>query len=168
VTVISSSLTRFHKQLVPVIWLVVLAIVIGGAIASGETAAIATTCVAAIVMSAIGLMLMKRLVWDMADEVEDHGDYLLVRKGDEEERIALASIMKVTETKLVNPPRVTLRLVNCGRFGTDIVFTPAMTFRLNPLAKHPVVSDLNARADLARARRVASSTGGAALTDLLQ
>jgi len=154
VTVISSSLTRVHKQLVPVIWLVVLALVLSGAIASREAAAIVTTVGCAGVMSAIGFVLMKKLVWDMADEVEDHGDYLVVRKGDEEERIALTNIRKVRETKLVNPPRVTLSLVSPGRFGTDIVFTPAMKFRLNPLAKHPLVNDLNARADLARARRL--------------
>jgi len=154
VTVISSSLTRLHKQLVPVIWLVVLAMVLSGAVASGGAVAIVTTVVGAILMSAIGFVLMKKLVWDMADEVEDHGDYLVVRKGDEEERIALTNIVKVHETKLVNPPRITLSLGSPGRFGTDIVFTPAMKFRLNPLAKHPVVDDLNARADLARARRV--------------
>lgn len=104
-------------------------------------------------MAIFGFFLMKKLVWDLADEVYDGGDFLLIRKGSEEERVELSNIMNVSASMLVNPPRVTLRLVTPGIFGQEIAFSPATGFRLNPFAKDPMVEDLIVRVDQARRAR---------------
>lgn len=153
-TVISSSLTRFHKRIFPAIWLAIFAMVMGSSIASGKPSAIAAAGVCLAVMGVLTVVLMKKLVWDLADEVQDHGESLLVRKDGAEERIPLANIMAASATTMVNPPRITLRLVDPSRFGREIVFAPVMRFSFNPFATHPVAEDLTSRADLARARRV--------------
>ncbi len=56
-----------------------------------------------ILMMVFGYLLMKHLVFDM-------GDALIVRVGSEQERIALAEIINVSYSPLINPPRVTLTL----------------------------------------------------------
>ena len=88
--VISSALTTFHKRVVPVLWAGVFAVILATSIASREPAAIVMAGVGLVVMGGLALVLLKRLVWDLADEVQDHGDYLVVRRGDEEEQVPLA------------------------------------------------------------------------------
>jgi hypothetical protein len=150
---ISASLA-FYKWIFPPIWLGALAFftveeVRRGAVAEGRWMALAILCF----MATFGLLLMKKLVWDLADEVEDYGDSLLVRKGGEEERIPLSNIMNVSAALYMNPPRITLRLVRPGRFGDEISFCPQTPFSFNPFAKHRVADDLMLRVDRARRGR---------------
>ncbi len=152
--VISSALTTFHKRVVPVLWAGVLAVLLATSIASREPAAIVMAGVGLAVIGGLALVILKRLVWDLADEVQDYGDYLVVRRGDEEERIPLANIVKVDGTRFVNPPRVTLCVAPATRFGEEIAFMPVMKFKFNPVAKDAIVTELSGRVDLARARRV--------------
>src|SRR6185436_11382696 len=98
-----------------------------------------------VVMSGIGLFVMRKLVWDLADEVFDGGDALLVRNRGEEELIPLANIMNVSVSTYINPPRIALRLVTPGKFGSEIAFSPVTGFRLNPFARNPVAEDLIVR-----------------------
>jgi len=58
--------------------------------------------------------------------------------------------MNVSSTTLVNPPRVTLRLIAAGKFGKEIVFSPIRPFTLNPFARNPVVDGLIERVYRAR------------------
>jgi len=51
---------------------------------------------------------------------------------------------------MVNPPRITLRLVRPGRFGREITFTPVKPFTMNPFTRNPVADDLIERVDKAR------------------
>ena len=103
-----------------------------------------------IVTAVIGFFLMKKLIWSLVDEVHDGGDYRLVRKGGDEERVPLSNIMNVNASTNMNPPRVTLRLVKPGRFGSEVSFVLPRRFSFNPFAKHPVVEDLIVRVDKAR------------------
>jgi hypothetical protein len=91
---------------------------------------------------------MKKLVFDLADEVLDDGDSLVVRFGSEQERIPLSQIMNVSYSYMSNPARVTLTLRTPGRFGKEITFSPPQRFV--PFAKSPIVSDLIERIDAAR------------------
>ena len=101
-------------------------------------------------MVVFGYFLMKNMVWDLMDEVHDGGDFLLVRKGSDEERVPLANIMNIDAWINMNPPRVTLRLVKPGRFGSEVTFSPPWRFSFNPFAKHPLVEDLILRVDKAK------------------
>jgi hypothetical protein len=99
-------------------------------------------------MAIFGYFVMKKLVFDLADEVFDDGDSLVVRFGSEEERIPLSQIINISYSYMSNPSRVTLTLRTPGRFGKEVTFSPPQEFL--PFAKSPIVADLIARTDVAR------------------
>jgi hypothetical protein len=103
-------------------------------------------------MGVFGFFLFRRLVWDLADEVLDAGDHLLVKRRGTEERISIANIMNVSVSSYVNPIRVSLRLVKPGKLGPVIAFTPQAPFTLNPFAKNRVAEDLIVRVHRERTR----------------
>jgi hypothetical protein len=136
---ISSGMTVFNKKVFPAIWFGFLAFFMLFAIPAGATEENPTFLFVPIGMAVFGFFLMKKLVWDLVDEVHDHGEYLLVKNRGESERIPLTNVMNVSSTSFSNPPRVTLRLVKQGRFGNEIAFQPA-GFSLNPFAKNPIAA----------------------------
>ena len=98
--------------------------------------------------------LLRALVFDLADEVLDAGDALIVRKAGEEARIPLADIVNVDSSTLVNPPRITLTLRTPCRFGRKIVFSPPPNRRLlAPFAPNPTAEELIDRVDRTRTAR---------------
>lgn len=147
---ISSGATVFNKKVFPVFWFGFLAFFLAmasqGAIPAGRWEFV----VMPLAMGAFVFVVMKKMVWDLADEVHDGGSYLLIRKGSEEERVALSNIMNVSASLHSKPQRVTLRLVQPGKFGAEIAFSPKMKFSFNPFAKNPIVEDLIVRVDRAR------------------
>ncbi len=102
------------------------------------------------VMAVFGFFVMKMLVWDLVDAVFDYGDYLLVKNRGTEDRVMLSNIMNVSSSTLMNPPRITLKLVRPSKFGPEIAFSPTMKFTLNPFAKNAIAEDLIDRAYRAR------------------
>lgn len=104
-------------------------------------------------MAVFGFFLMKKLVWDLVDEVYDCGDALLVKNRDEETLVPLSNIMNVSASVLQNPPRITLRLIKPGAFGNEIAFAPIIGFRINPFAKNRVAEDLIVRVHNAKGGR---------------
>jgi hypothetical protein len=151
---ISSNSTGFYKRVFPAMWFGFIAVFVGVALLSGaarETngAFLLGPCL----MAVFGYFIMKRFIWDLMDEVYDCGDYLLVRNRGMEENVALSNIMNVSMSIGANPPRLELRLVKPGRFGTEIVFSPTRPFSFNPFARNPVAEDLMVRVDRARSKR---------------
>jgi hypothetical protein len=105
-----------------------------------------------VVVGVIIYVVLRRLVFDLADEVVDEGDALRVRFGAEEERIPLAEIINVSYAGITNPPRVTLTLRTAGRFGREVTFSPQQSF-LSPLLRpNPLINELIERVDAARRR----------------
>lgn len=105
-------------------------------------------------MAVLFHFLLRALVFDLADEVVDTGDALIVRKAGEEARIALADIVNVDSTTLVNPPRITLTLRTPCRFGRKVAFLPPPHRRLwAPFAPNPIAEELVERVDHARLAR---------------
>lgn len=148
---ISSGVTLFHKKVFPLVWFgfllffMVMAIR-DGAIQKGQWMFVAMP----MFMCVLGFLIMKKIIWDLVDEVHDAGDYLLIRKGDEEEFVPLKNIMNVSASIHMNPPRVTLRLVEPGKFGPEVTFTPVRKTFFIPFGKNPIVEDLIVRVDKAR------------------
>ena len=151
---ISSQWTFFFKRIFPAAWFGFLAVFVVIVTTTGAAARDVTMLVIPVAMAAIGFVVMKSVIWRLADEVYDQGDFLLVRKGPDEERIALSNVMNVSSSLSTNPPRVTLRFAKPGRFGEKIAFMPVIGLRLNPFARIPIVDDLIVRADRARSRRM--------------
>lgn len=141
-----SGSTVFHKKVFPLLWFGVLAFAFVAGLQKGRPELLAMP----VLMAIIGFVVMKKFVWDLVDEVYDGGDYLLVRKASEEERVPLNNIMNVNASINANPPRVTLRLVKPGKFGSEVTFTPRTKMSFLPFRKNPIVEDLIVRVDRAR------------------
>lgn len=154
-TKISSKSTFFHKRAFPVLWFGGIGLFVTIALLGWAFDKDPMFLLPPAVMAVFGFFLMKQLVWDLADEVFDGGDYLLVRNRGVEERIPLSNIMNVSASTMVNPARITLRLAERGRFGNEVAFSPARAMTFNPFAKSAVAEDLIVRVDRARTERVA-------------
>jgi hypothetical protein len=150
---ISSGTTRFYKWILPVFWFGFLALFVTVPFREAPAELPLFFLVVPCLMAAFGFYFMKNLIWNLLDEVQDGGDYLLVRKGSDEERIPLSNVMNVNASTYLNPPRITLRLVKPGRFGGEISFLPVTGLRINRFARNPVAEDLMVRAYQARTLR---------------
>src|SRR5258707_15613271 len=107
---ISSRATFYYKRIFPIIWFGLLALfVVGGLIYASETDQYQSSffLVIPIVMAIVGFFIMKFLIFDLVDEVLDDGDALIIRNGNEAERVPFSEIMNVGYSTMVNPPRVT-------------------------------------------------------------
>src|SRR5580704_8068732 len=123
---ISAAKTVFYKRVFPVIFIGMIALCAGLVIATTRRGS--ALPLPALIVPILGLgiawFVMRRLVADLADEVWDEGDWLRVRFGPDEERIALGDIINIGYTTMVNPERVTLTVRNPGRFGSEVTFCP--------------------------------------------
>jgi len=150
---VSSRQTFFLKHILAPLW---FAVVAGALVAAALSlragrAVPAPAFIVPLLVLVLGYALVRKLVSDLADEVLDTGDALVVRFGAEEERIPLADIINVSSTQLVNPPRITLTLRSAGRFGREVSFSPPRAF-FAPFARNAYAAELIERVDAARRR----------------
>ena len=147
---ISSSNTFITKKIQPAIWFA--SVCFGGVVValSGVLTQQPVVLVGPVLMLVLGFFLFRKLIWDLADEVRDGGDYLLIRRGEIEERVPLSNVMNVSLSQFTNPRRLTLRLRKPGKFGDEVVFVPASSFSFSPFARNPVAEDLIHRVDRLR------------------
>jgi hypothetical protein len=156
-TKISAGSMFALKRVFPILWFGFLVLLVGGlmiwAIARGPQASDLFFLVTPAIMAVIGYMVMRRFIWDLVDEVYDHGDYLVIRNRGDEARVNLTDVMNVNVSTNLNPPRITLRLVQPSKFGTEIAFSPIRPFIASPFAKNEVAESLIVRVDRARSKR---------------
>ena len=156
-TKLSSDWTFFLKRVFPLLYLGFLAVFVAATVASGAAAKAGPIFLIGPALAlVIGLGAMKKLVWDLVDEVYDGGDYLLIKNKGREHNLPLADVVNVSGSLYTNPPRITLRLANAsgaGPLGSEVTFSPKRPLSLNPFARNPIFEDLVARVDRARARR---------------
>jgi hypothetical protein len=159
---LSSQMTFFYKWIFPAVWFGFIALflaipltrallrTLSGGSVSGESFAF---LLPPVLMAIVGYFIMKKLTFDLVDEVLDAGDALVIRNRGTEERVPLADIINVNYTQATSPPRVTLSLRNPGQFGDQVTFCAPL--RLSPFAvfsPSPVIDDLINRIDAARRR----------------
>jgi hypothetical protein len=146
-------MTFWYKRMFPIFWFgfLVLFIAVPWTVNRGPAQALPTMFfVVPALLGVFGFFLMKKLVFDLVDEVFDDGDALVVRNRDMEDRIALSNIVNVSYSQFVNPPRVTLLLRNPGLFGERVSFCAPTRF--NPFSSSPIVDDLIRHIDAQRTR----------------
>jgi hypothetical protein len=102
------------------------------------------------IMGILGYSMMKKMVWDLADEVLDAGNALVIRFGKEQEMIPLAEIVNVSYCYMMSPARVTLTLRQPCRFGSEISFATPQRFSFVPFPKSSEIAELIRRVDAAR------------------
>jgi len=142
-----------QKRVFPFIWFGFLGVLgVGVGLGRGEGQGPPFALIV-IFMAVFGFFVMRKLVWDLVDEVYDCGTFLLIRNGPEEDSVPLANIMNVSVALFQNPKRITLRLITPGKFGSEISFSPVTPFTLNPFAKNQVAEDLIQRVYEQRAKR---------------
>ena len=149
-TRISSRLTFLNKRVFPVIWfgslgLFLLVAVVGS---GSQRPVLVPFLIMPILMAGFGFFIMKKLLFDLADEVWDAGSELLIKNKGLEIRIALGSIVNVNYSHLTNPQRVTLTLRQPTALGSEITFAAPTVWI--PFAKSPIIEDLIQRVDRAR------------------
>jgi len=151
---ISSRWTFYYKWIFPTFWFGFIAVFAVTSLLEGQHEPDLVFYLAPVVMAIFGFVLMKKLVWDLVDEVYDCGDSLLVKRRGEEERILLSNIINVNVSSNTNPARITLRLDKPGRRGYEIAFSPeSRGFNVNLFAKNRIGEDLIVRVDRARVKR---------------
>jgi hypothetical protein len=95
------------------------------------------------VLASFMVYFFRRDIWDLADEVLDGGDFLLVRRGNKHDRILLANVLGVDVTHQLNSTRIVLRLRTPGIFGDKLGFLPKVTHRWG--GRNDIADDLAAR-----------------------
>jgi hypothetical protein len=148
---ISSSWTFFYKRVFPVFWFGLCAVLLIAPLLTmpiSGRAPPAPILLGPAVMIVVGFIIMRKLTFDLMDEVWDDGDALLVKNRGEEQRVALADIKNVNYTPMISPPRVVLSLRQTTALGDQIAFCAPLRFV--PFASSPVISDLINRIDDAR------------------
>lgn len=143
-------MTFFNKRIFPLIWFGFLAffvITVSSAMIAKGDWRIQFLLIPAF-MAIVGYIIMKKLVFDLVDEVWDTGDVLIIKNKNQEEVIPLSAIMNVSYSVFTNPPRVTLTLRHPCSFGKEVTFSPPSRFF--PFFKSPIVDELIDRIDSKR------------------
>jgi hypothetical protein len=144
-------MTFYYKRIFPAIWFGFLILFIALPVVSGagrQAMPPLPFFIAPIVMMIVGYFIMKKLLFDLVDEVWDDGDSLVIKNRGDQERVALSDIKNVSYSVMMNPPRVTLSLRRPTVFGDEITFGAPV--RLVPFSTSPIIKDLIDRIDLAR------------------
>src|SRR3984885_16287749 len=136
-------MTFFYKRIFPVFWFGFLILFIAITFFSGGARhgpSLLPFLVVPVLMIGFGVFIMKKLVFDLVDEVWEDGDSLVVKNRGQEEHISLSDIKNVSYAPLINPPRVTLAARVPTIFGSQITFMPPMRFV--PFTTSPIIHDL--------------------------
>jgi hypothetical protein len=137
---LSSRMTFYYKRVFPVVWFGFLAFFMAAPLLTGGKAPPLNFILIPLAMMVFGYFFMKKLIFDLADEVVDAGDALIVRNADREQRIALSNVINISYSPFANPPRVTLLLRTPSVFGDQVSFcAPA---RFIPFSRSPAIDDL--------------------------
>jgi hypothetical protein len=145
---ISSRMTFFYKRVFPVFWFGFLAVLLGIALFGGRElnrADLMPFVIVPVVLMVFGYIMMRKLIFDVIDEIWDDSDTLVVKNNCQSERIALADIKSVSRTMMSRPPLVILSLRRPTIFGDQVTFCPP----LMPYRASPLVKDLIRRVDQA-------------------
>ena len=142
----------FYKTVFPLIWFGFLAVFVATSLLAPAKGPPFFVFLPVLVMGPLGFLIFRKLVGDLVDEVWDCGDHLVVKLGNQQESVPFANIMNVNATLFVNPPRITLRLISPGRFGSEVAFLAPRPPILNPFARSALADELIERAHAARGR----------------
>ncbi|MEL6823928.1 MAG: hypothetical protein AAFP70_19405 [Calditrichota bacterium] len=147
--------TFFVKILFPALWFgfsIVMAIII---LSFGDIATVWPRALPSLAMMVGGFFLFRKLYWNLADEVIDHGDLLQIRKGNISQEIALQDIINIDYD--MTQSHVTLNTREAGPLGKAVKFQ-APIFKSGFFSRSPYVDELIERVDDARRK---SYTGSA-------
>lgn len=91
------------------------------------------------------LLIFKRMLWDLADEVLDCGDSLIFRESGTKTKVMLSDITHVEYHYGYSPERVTVFVNASSGNKYEFVFCPKGEWRFSRRDKNPLVLDLIVR-----------------------
>lgn len=94
------------------------------------------------------LFFIGRSIWGLADEVHDGGSFLIVRRGEAEQRVYLNDIESIDHEAVFVPPRIRITCRTPGDLGRKIRFL-ANDFD-SMIATPPLVTELRERVERVR------------------
>lgn len=152
---ISSRKTFFVKRILPVFWLGAISLFIVSFLFSFQRGKVSMDEIFGllampVVMLVMGVFMFRKFYWPLADEVQDGGHFLLVRKSGVEERILLSEVINLSMATYSNPQSLTLRLRKPWKFGDEVAFIPVKKWSFDPFSRNEVAEDLIRRCDAAR------------------
>ncbi len=147
---LTSRATYYQKRIFPAFWFGFLGLFVCGALLTGAVNSSLGIIFIAVPasMAAIGYFIMRKLVFNLIDEVYDEGETLLFREKGKEVRVSLADIKNVSYSWRMSPPRVTLSIRYMTELGDKITFSPPASFI--PLRKNREIEELIDRIDKAK------------------
>ena len=147
---LSSKSTFTYKKVIPLFWFGFLTMVmcVGLFVDTKGNGGRIIFVVAPIVMMVFGYFVMKKVFWNLMDEVYDLGTDLLFRNKGMEFLVNLRDIKNISYNTWVNPPRVTLSIRYQTEMGDELSFSPPSTWI--PFLKNKDIVSLIDRIDRAR------------------
>jgi hypothetical protein len=153
---LSSTMTVFYKRVFPVIWLLFLTLPIL-ALSNVPTRSghhLWPSFIPTLMIFIVGVVLYRKLIFDLVDEVWLDGDQLLVKNRGQQARTALADVININASIMTNPRRITVMLRTGSRFGRDITFIPASPIKfMSAFKPDPIATELIERVDAIRQER---------------
>jgi hypothetical protein len=138
---LSSKLTWWYKRGFPIYLFAFIALFTLFVILAGVNQPVpAPVYLFPAVMAVFGYVLLRWLVFPLADEVFLSDDQIIVRNGGEEDSFPITNIINVEASLMVNPERITLTLREPCRFGREVIFSPPV--RWWPFTRHPLAEEL--------------------------
>lgn len=148
---LSSRFTVFYKRVFPVVWLFLVLGTAWMAVPDRMWERDPLFFVGPVLMLVIGIFIFRAILRNLADEVRDAGNAIVVRKGAVEVRIPITDIVNIEASQFSNPRRLSLRLRTPGKLGDEITFIPPASIRqFSPFARNPIAESLIKRVDAAR------------------
>lgn len=147
---LTSKSTYFNKRIFPILWFGFLGVFILTSLnntSNGGRLDI-VFMIFPLFMAVFGYFIMKKLVFDLADEVYDEGEALLIKNKGKEVRIYLKDIKNVSYATMINPPRVTMSIRYHTELGDELSFSPPASWI--PFRKNKDIEELIDRIDKTR------------------
>ena len=140
---LSSRWTFFHKVIFPAGWIAVFLVgTVAMFITPAESNEARTVRWLLLAVTVFGAALILHVTLPLKHvEVGDRSFFVSDRTREVE--VPFRDVARVTGTRLVNPPRVTLHLHRAGELGDRVVFLPPLRFR-SGFKTHPMVKELQA------------------------
>lgn len=148
---LTSKSTFFNKKIFPIFWFGFLIFFLITSLSSGAASKEGPGLmflVMPVFMGVFGYFFMKKMIFDLIDEVYDEGETLLFKNSGKEVRVNLSDIKNVNYQLMMNPPKVTLSIRHDTELGDELSFSPPMSFI--PFKKNKDIEELIDRIDRAR------------------
>ena len=143
-----SGSTFYFKKLFPTVWFGFLVFFFFISLTSGASGASVMFLVVPVIMAVFGYFFFQKMVWNLADEVYDYGDFLEFRQGQKTQRVSLNEIINIDYSHMSSPERVVIHTRQAGAIGKELAF--CLPMRIHLYSKSPLIKELIERVDAAR------------------